>query len=141
MNDVAVTRIGAQNFEIMSCEKVASFKGDNGVLNTSNIQDLIKPLARENYTEAFIQSIELKIKDFLLNLFDQPDGIRKMDFKSNDHKEYKILYHKMKPIIFGFLLRPLSDSDMRKIERESVDKTYLTGDVSDMFKTKKDFNQ
>ena len=141
MNDVAVTRIGDQNFEIMSCEKVASFKGDNGVLKKSNIQKLIKPLTWENYDEAFIQSIESKIKGFLLNLFDQPDGINKMDFKSNDNKEYKILYHKVKPVIFGFLLRPLSDSDMRKIERNSVEKTYLTGDVSDMFKTKKDFNQ
>ena len=141
MNDVAVTRIGDQNFKIMSCEEVASFKGDNGVLKKSNIQKLIKPLTWENYDEAFIQSIESKIKDFLLNLFDQPDGINKMDFKSNDNKEYKILYHKVKPVIFGFLLRPLSDSDMHKIERNSVEKTYLTGDVSDMFKTKKDFNQ
>ena len=141
MNDVAVTRIGDQNFEIMSCEEIASFKGDNGVLKKSNIQKLIKPLTWENYDEAFIQSIESKIKGFLLNLFDQPDGINKMDFKSNDNKEYKILYHKVKPVIFGFLLRPLSDSDMRKIERNSVEKTYLTGDVSDMFKTKKDFNQ
>ena len=141
MNDVAVTRIGDQNFEIMSCEKIASFEGDSGVLKKSNIQKLIKPLTLENYDEAFIQSIESKIKGFLLNLFDQPDGINKMDFKSNDNKEYKILCHKVKPVIFGFLLRPLSDSDMRKIERDSVEKTYLTGDVSDMFKTKKDFNQ
>ena len=141
MNDIAVTRIGNQNFKIMGCEEVAFFKGDEGVLKKNNIQKLIKPLTCENYDEAFIQNIELKVKDVLSSLFDQPDGINKMDFKNSDNKEYKILFHKVKPVIFGFLLHPLSDSDMRKIECNSVRKTYFTGDVSDTSKTKEDFNQ
>jgi len=141
MNDVAVTRIGNQNFKIMSCEEVAFFKGNEGILKKNNIQELIKPLACENYDEAFIQNIALKVKDVLLSIFDQPDGINKIDFKSSDSKEYKILLQKVKPVIFGFLLHPLSDSDMREIERNSVKKTYFTGDLSDISKTKEDFNQ
>ena len=140
MEDTAVTRVEGQNFKILCCLQVADFKENKGALQEANIQELIEPLIWEGCNRAFIKDIESKVKDFILSLFDLPNGIHKMDFKDDDDKEYKILCHKIKPVIFGFLLQPLSDEELREIEKNAKGKTYLTGDIADMFKTEKDFN-
>ena len=140
MEGVAVTKIKDQNFKILSCLEVASFKGSAGALQEAHIQELIEPLIEEGCNGAFIKNTESKVKDFVLSLFDRPDGFEKMDFKDDNNQEYQILYHKVKPVIFAFLLQPLSDEDLREIEKNSKGKTYFTGDTVDMFKTEKDFN-
>ena len=140
MEDTAVTRIGDQNFEILSCENIADFTEDDDVTNKILIQRVLRPLTMENYDESFIQSIESKVNKFLLNACKQPDGISNMDFKDDEKKEYKILFHKAMDIKFGFLVRLLSAAQMSEIERNAVGKTYMTGDMSDLWVTKEDFH-
>ena len=141
MEDTAVTRIGNQNFKILSCVKTASFIKNKGfLLEAGGIQNLTKPLIWEGCPAALIRDVESKAREFMKSLFDQEDGFQKIKFKDDDNKEYTILAHKVKPVIFSFLLLPLSDKQMREIEKNAKGKTYLTGDPADMFKTKKDFN-
>ena len=140
MEDTAVTKIENLNFRIMSCMEVADFKGGKGSLNEANIQELMDPLIGKGYKGAFIKEVESKIKSFVLSLFDLPDEVNKMDFKDDNNQEYSILCHKVSPVIFGFLLQPINAEKLREIERNATGKTYLTGDINDMFLTKKDFN-
>ena len=140
MWSTAVTRIGDQNFEMLSCENIVPFEEGDDALKKIVIQKLIKPFTLQHDDESFIQNIELKVKKFLLNSLKQPDGIRHLDFKDGNNEEYKILFHKMKTVKFGFLVRLLSDADMCAIEQKTESKTYLTGEKSDMLKTKKDFH-
>ena len=141
MEDTAITRIDDQNFKVLSCLKVASVKDGSGVLLEAGIKDLIEPLIWEGCSGDFIQSIESKIKGFVSGLYDLPDGkIKKMGFKASNNKDYTALCQMVGTVIFAFLLLPLSDEEFRKIEENSVGKTYLTGDPADMFKTKEDLN-
>ena len=140
MEDTAVTRIGNQNYKILSCLKTASFKEGKGFLEEDGIQELVAPLFWEGCHPDFLKEVESKVRKFMKSLFDQEDGFQKIKFKGDDNKEYTILSHKIKPAIFSFLLLPLSDKQMQEIEKNAKGKTYLTGDPSDMFKTKKDFN-
>jgi len=130
MFDVTVTRINDQNFHMLNCQNLSD------ALSTDQeaIATLLSPL---NYDKAFIEDITVELKDFLSQLFKEKDQITFLD---KNIKEYKICFHKFDTIIFGFLLLPLSEDEMREIDENSVGKTYLTGDFSDMFKTKKDFH-
>ena len=133
MSDVAVTKLKGQNFQILSCEKLTNPQSNGLSVNNSAMEKLLNSL-RQNYDVSFIDNIKLKITDFLIQLSKQEDQITFLDIK-----EYKVCFHKVGKMVFGFLLHPLSDSDMSKIEKNSVGKSYFTGDFSDIFKTEKDF--
>ena len=140
MEDTFVTKIGNLNFKILSCMEVADLKSGKGSLNEANIQELMEPLIEKGYKGDFIKKVESKIKSFVSSLFDLPDEVKKMDFKDDNNQEYSILCHKVSPVIFGFLLQPIDAEKLREIEKNAKGKTYLTGDMTDMFKTKKDLN-
>lgn len=141
MEDTAVTRVDDQNYKILSCLEVASIKKGGGDLKEDGIEELIEPLAWERCSGDSIQAIKSKIKTFVSGLFDLPNGkITKTKCKGDNGKEYTALCQRVGPVIFAFLMLPLSDEEFREIEKNSVGKTYLTGDPADMFKTKEDFN-
>ena len=97
---------------------------------------MLRPL-RENYEDSLLENFKSKIKDFLLQLLKKKDQITFIDIEQLE--EYKIYFHKLGKDVFGFLLLPLTDEELRKIEKNSVGKSYLAGDPSDLFKTEKDF--
>ena len=138
MPDVAVTQIDGQNFQLLNCLRVVNSRNETTVSEVDNpaIEELLNPL-RENYEESSVENFKLKIKDFLPKLLKKKDPIT--PFKIEQLEEYKIYFHKFGKDVFGFLLRPLTDEDLSKIEKDSVGKSYLTGDPSDLFKTEKDF--
>ena len=139
MDGVAVTRIEDQNFKILSCLEVLSFKNGKTTLEENNIKALIEPLIWEGCKKDFMISIESQINRFIVSL-NQKQGISKMDFKGDNNQQYKLLCHNINPRIFAFLLQPINEEEMKEIEKNSSGKTYLTGDLDDMFKSKKDFN-
>ncbi len=128
MNDVAVTRIENQNFKILSCHQVNDPQSKTLLVDESAIDKLLKPIQMK-YEDSLIKSTKLKIKDFLSQIFKKPDQIALFDIENM--AEYKIGVHKAIGLVFAFLLRPLSDVELHKIEEESTSKTYFTGDSVD----------
>ena len=137
---VAVTQIEGQNFKMLSCLEVASVKENKLVLLEDGIKEMLEPLILEGCKKDFRGRIEEKIKSFILGLSNKKEELSKMEFTGDNHREYKIFFHNLKVIIFGFLVYPLTDEMLRQLEKEYSGKTYLTGDMSDMFKTKKDLH-
>ena len=140
MHSTAVTRIGDQNFEVISCQHINFSEGFDDISKQEFIKNLIEPLAQEDHSESFIQDVESKVRHFLSNVVAHPCGISNVDLKSDNDKEYKVLFHKLSQVLFVFLVCSLSESDMRAIEENTESKTYFTGDMSDISKTKKDFH-
>ena len=143
MLGTAITRVGDQNFKILSCQHIDFSKGFDDFSKEIFIKKLVEPLIQENHDKLFIQNIESKINHFLSNILTHPCGISNVDLKSNNKnntKIYKLLFHKLEQVLFVFLVHSLSDSDMSEIEKNTESKTYFTGDMSDMTKTKKDFH-
>ena len=140
MEGVAVTRIGDQNFEVKNCQHINFTEGFDDVSKKEFMDSLIDPLIHEGYDKSFIQNFESKVSHFLSNILTKPCEISNVDLKSDDDKEYKLLFHKLSQVLFVFFVCSLSDSEMREIERNTESKTYFTGDMDDMFKTKKDFH-
>ena len=137
MPDAAVTRIEGQNFQILSCYPVNHYESAPLSVDERAIDALLKPIQKK-YEDSLIKSTKLQIKDFVIRLFKKPDQITLFDIEGMT--EHKIAFHKISDtLIFAFLLRPLSDSELNKIEKESVGKTYFTGDPSDLAITKEDF--
>ena len=136
MNDVAVTRIKNQNFQLLSCHQMNDSQSEILSVDESAIDKLLNPIQMK-YEDSLIKRTKLKIKDFLIQIFKKPDQITLFDIE--DMTEYKIGFHKAGGLVFAFLLHPLSDSELHKIEKASTGKTYLTGDPSDPVKTEKDF--
>ena len=140
MQGTAVTRIGDQNFEVINCQHINFSEGFEDISKKEFMKHLIEPLVQGGYDKSFIQNVESKVGHFLSNILTHPCGISNVDLKSDNDKEYKLLFHKLSQVLFVFFVCSLSDSDMRAIEQNTESKTYFTGDVSDMFKTKKDFH-
>ncbi|MDE0118735.1 MAG: hypothetical protein OXM55_01845 [Bdellovibrionales bacterium] len=136
MNDVAVTRIEDQNFQILSCHQVNGPQSKTLLVDENAIDKLLKPIQRK-YEDSVIKSAKLQIKDFLIQIFKKPDQITLFDIENMT--EYKIGVHKARELVFAFLLRPLSDLELNKIEKESTGKTYFTGDSADFMTTEEDF--
>lgn len=136
MSGVAVTRIEDQNFKILSCYQMNNPQSKTLLVDEKAIDALLKPIERK-YENSLIKNAKLQIKDFLIQIFKKPDQITLFDIKNMT--EYKLGVHKAGELVFAFLLHPLSDSELHKIEKESTGKTYLTGDSSDFMKTEKDF--
>ncbi len=140
MPDVAVTRIEDRNFQMFSCLQLANAQKDNLLINYSAIERLLEPLSEKNCEDSLIKNLRTKTAKFLVWLFHQSDQIVFLDKEdAKNIKGYTVCFHKVQDIAFGFLLHPLSDSDLRKIERESAGKTYFTGDPNDPIRTDKDF--
>ena len=136
MSGVAVTRIKDQNFQLLGCHQMNDHQSKNFLVDEKAIDALLKPIQRE-YEDSLMKSTRLQIKDFLIRIFKKPDQIILFDIEGIT--EHKIAVHKIGKLIFAFLLRPLSDSELHKIEKESAGKTYFTGDPSDLLRTEEDF--
>ena len=137
MLGTAVTRIKDQNFQILSCYPMNDPESETLSVDEKAIDALFKPIQKE-YEGSMLKSIKLQIKDFMIQLFKQPDQITLFDIENII--KYKIGFHKVgEKLVFAFLLRPLSDLELRKIEKESTGKTYFTGDPYDPVKTEEDF--
>ena len=140
--DVAVVRIKEQNFRALSCIQIADRQGDKLTFIKYGMEDLLKPLIKENNTNAFIKTVEQQTKDFLLtNLKDPEEIILLCGIKNEKGEEYNVDFHKVPHLVFAFLLKPISSAELRELERNATGKTYLTGDINDPIKTEKDFIQ
>ena len=137
---VAVTQIEGQNFKMLSCLEVAAIKQNKFVVSEEGIKEMLEPLILEGCKKDFRDSLHEKIKSFIRGLYPKKEDLSKMTFTGDNHREYKIFFHNLKVVIFGFLVHPLTDEMLRQLEKEYSGKTYLTGNVADMFKTKKDLH-
>ena len=133
---VAVTRIKNQNFKILSCHKMNDPEMKIILIDEEALDFLLEPI-QGKYEDSLIKSAKLQIKDFLIQILKEPDQITLFDIEK---MKQKIGAHKMGKLVFAFLLYPLSDFELRKIEKESTGKTYLTGDPSDLEKKEEDFH-
>lgn len=136
MSGVAVTRIKDQNFKILSCHPMNDLQNKTLSVDKNAIDALLKPIQRR-YEDSLIKNAKLQIENFLNQIFKKPDQITLFDIENMT--EYKIGIHKAGKVVFAFLLHPLSDSELHKIEKESTGKTYFTGDSSDLKRTEEDF--
>lgn len=127
MKYTLLVNIGEQFFKVISCQKAASVKRGRGELHEERIKKLFEPLILENRGGDFIQNIESKTKSFVSGLFNLPDGQEKvMDFEDSSGKEYTALFQMVRSSeIFAFLLLPLSDNEVRELERTAVRKSYM----------------
>ena len=140
--EVAIVRIKEQNFRALSCFQIANRQGDKVTFITYGVENLLKPLIKENNTDAFVKKMEKQTKDFLLkNLKDPEDILLSHEIKNEKGTVYHVAFHKVPDLVFAFLLRPISSAELRELERTATGKVYLTGDINDPIKTEKDFIQ
>ncbi len=143
MEGVAVTRIKDQNFQMLSCYHIADYKKDENkvVFNKQHVKRLLSPLKEIEGGRIAINKVEEQAKDFLLKNLQEAPQIILWKFKSERETEYGIAFQKVGTVIFAFLLTPLTDDELKEIERQSEGVSYWTGDSADPFTTKKDFIQ
>ena len=141
MEGVAVTRIKDQNFQMLSCYQIADCQNNKVIFNKHNLERFFKPLEAAEGSGAFIEKVEKQAKDFLLKNLQQAPQIILWKFKSDRGTAYGIAFQKVTEVIFAFLLRPITDEELKEIESQAEGVSYLTGDRDDLSKTKKDFIQ
>ena len=134
---VMVTRLEDQNYKIVSCYQVTCFENETLSVDEEAIDILFEPITSE-YKESLIKKAKLKLQDFVTDASKKPAQITVLDIKNI--AEYKLAIHKVtENISFAFLIQPLTDSEFKKIEKESPERTLLTGDPDDLFVKKEDF--
>ena len=132
-----VTRIEDQNYKIVSCHQVTCFENEILSVDEEAIDILFEPITSK-YKDSLIKKAKLQLKKFITDSSKKPAQITVLDIKNI--AEYKLAIHKVtEEISFVFLIQPLTDSEFKRIEKESSGKTYLTGDPADLSLTKKDF--
>ena len=142
MEGTAVTRLEDQNFQILSCYQIADYdKEDKVFFNKQHLKELLRPLKEIEGGRIVIKKVEEQAKDFLLKNLEKAQKIVLWNFKSQRETAYSIAFHKLKGVIFAFLLTPITTAELKEIESQATGVSYLTDDDADLSKTKKDFIQ
>ena len=120
MNDEdvsAVVNIDGKNFRLLSLEQVFLLEADDVRWSPSAMKRFLEPLSeREKFNKEQVKAVEWQIKNHGLKFFEMSKKKTYwLDFENKKKKKYSIFFHKVEPVIFAFLLIPLSALDMEKI--------------------------
>ena len=120
-NVSAITNIDGENFRLLSLEQVFLLEEKEIRWSATAMKRFLRPLSeQEGFNEAQIKSVEWEVKHSGLKLFEMKKReFYMLNFENREKKRYSVYFHKVKPVIFAFLLSPLSDAEMEKIKKNS----------------------